>query len=428
MIDVKFLKAHPDKIRWAVEVKGEHLNLDHLLSLQKETLRLKQQLQDLQTQKNTHGKKIVQSSSPEEKISLIEAGKEIGSEIEALRPVLKKKEIKLQELLYLIPSVPHKDVPIGKDENDNVEKQRGGKIPQFSFPILDHVEILEKNNWAELEKVANVCGGRSYCLKNDMVFLEMGLHRYALDKLKEKGMNLLSLPSLVRKKALTGTGHFPMGEDQVYNIPKDNLYLSGTAEVQLNSLHAGEILQEQDLPLCYAGISPCFRREAGSYGKDVRGLMRVHQFQKVEQYIICKNNPEESEKWHRYLLNTSLEIVEGLELPYRIVECCTGDMGTGKVRMFDIECWVPSEKTYRETHSCSSLHDWQARRTNLRYRGKDQVVRYCHTLNNTGLATPRIMVSFLECHQQSNGSIAIPKSLQAYVGEREYLRGTHGKK
>ena len=428
MIDGKFLKNYPDKIRWAIEVKGEKLNFDKLLSLQEEALGLKQQLQDLQTQKNSHSKKIARSSSPEERASFIEEGKSIGNKIDVLKPVLKERENKLQALMSRIPSVPHKDVPIGKDENDNVERQKRGKIPHFSFPLLGHVEILEKNNWAEFERVANVCGGRSYCLKNDMVLLEMGLHRYALDKLREKSMNLISVPSLVRKEALIGTGHFPMGEDQVYNIPEDNLYLSGTAEVQLNSLHAGEILQEQDLPFCYAGISPCFRREAGSYGKDVRGLMRVHQFQKVEQYIICKNDPEESEKWHQHLLNTSLEIIEGLELPYRIVECCTGDMGTGKVRMFDVECWVPSEKNYRETHSCSSLHDWQARRTNLRYRGMDQTVRYCHTLNNTGLATPRILVSFLECHQQNDGSVSIPESLRAYVGGQEYLGGVHGKK
>ena len=427
MIDTKFLKNHRDEIRWAVEVKGEDIDFDELLALQEETLKLKQQLQALQTQKNAHSKKFARSSSSEERSALIEEGKNLGSKINTLRPILKEKENKLRELMYRLPSIPHKDVPIGKDENDNVERQKGGTIPAFSFPLCGHVEILEKNNWAEFERVAEVCGGRSYCLKNDMVLLETALIRYALDILRKKGMNLISVPSLVRKAPLIGTGHFPMGEDQVYSIPQDNLYLSGTAEVQINSLHAGEILREEALPLCYAGISPCFRREAGSYGKDVRGLMRVHQFQKVEQYIICKNDPEESDKWHRHLLKTSLDIVEGLALPYRVVECCTGDMGTGKVRMFDVECWVPGEKTYRETHSCSNLHDWQARRTNLRYRRSDQTVRYCHTLNNTGLATPRILVSFLECHQQKDGSVFIPKPLQTYLGGQEYLGGVDGK-
>ena len=427
MIDTKLLKQHPDKIKWAIEVKGENIDFDQFLILQKETIELKQELQDLQRKKNAFSKKMAQSS-PGERASLASEGKSLGEKINLLKPLVDKKEVALQEYHRRLPSIPHEQAPIGRNANDNVEIRKGGEKPQFSFSPLDHVDILEKNNWAEFEKTANVCGSRSYCLKNEMVLLEMALHRYALSKLREKGMTLMSVPSLVREKPLVGTGHFPMGADQVYSISSDNLYLSGTAEVQLNSLHAGEILQEQDLPICYAGFSPCFRREAGSYGKDVRGLMRVHQFQKVEQYVICANDADESEKWHQYLLGISLEIVEGLELPYRIVECCTGDMGTGKVRMYDVECWVPSENSYRETHSCSNLHDWQARRTNLRYRGKDQKVHYCHTLNNTGLATPRILVSFLECHQKRDQSISIPKGLQAYMDGKECLGGENGKK
>src|SRR5690606_25053867 len=192
-------------------------------------------------------------------------------------------------------------------------------------------------------------------------------------------------------------------------------------EVQINSLHQDEIMSEADLPIFYAGFSPCFRREAGSYGRDVRGLIRVHQFQKTEQFIICKNDPAESEKWHKMLLETSEEIVQDFELPYRIVECCTGDMGTGKVRMYDVECWVPSESKYRETHSCSALHDWQARRTNTRYRDTDGSVKHVFTLNNTAIATPRVLVPFLECHQQADGTIKVPKALQPYLGSMTTL-------
>lgn len=217
-------------------------------------------------------------------------------------------------------------------------------MPEFSFTPRDHIEILEHHSWADFERISNVCGSRSYSLRNEMVLLEIALHQFALEKLKKRGFNLASAPALVRDHSLVGTGHFPGGRDQVYYLPDDDLYLSGTSEVQMNSLHGGEILKEENLPLLYAGYSSCFRREAGSYGKDVRGLIRVHQFMKVEQYIICKNDPNESKKWHRELLNISLEIVKDLELPYRVVECCTGDMGTGKVKMFDIECWVPSEK------------------------------------------------------------------------------------
>jgi seryl-tRNA synthetase len=254
-----------------------------------------------------------------------------------------------------------------------------------------------------------------------MVLVELAMHRLAMEKLMKKGFNLVSVPAFAREEALYGTGHFPNGRDQAYFVPEHNLYLTGTAEVQINSLHAGEILKDSDLPILYAGYSPCFRSEAGSYGRDVRGLIRVHQFMKVEQFVICKNDPAESERWHQALLETSEEIVQDLELPYRIVECCTGDMGTGKVRMYDVEAWVPSENKYRETHSCSSLHDWQARRTNTRYRDSDNKVQFVHTLNNTAIASPRILVPFLENHQQADGSIKIPAKLRPYLNGAEYL-------
>jgi seryl-tRNA synthetase len=293
--------------------------------------------------------------------------------------------------------------------------KRWSEPRHFDFTALDHVQILEKHNWAEFERISKVAGSRSYALRNEMVLLEMALLRFALDKLRTKGFNLVTLPAMAREFAFFGTGHFPTGRDQVYYLPDDDEYLSGTAEVPLNSLHSGEILNESDLPILYAGYSPCFRREAGSSGRDVRGLIRVHQFYKVEQYIMCKNDPAESAHWHQQLLNTSEEILQELELPYHVVECCTGDMGTGKFRMNDIETWVPSESKYRETHSCSTLHDWQARRNNLRYRDSEGKVRFCHTLNNTAIATPRILVPLLENHQQADGTIQIPAKLQPYM-------------
>jgi seryl-tRNA synthetase len=294
-------------------------------------------------------------------------------------------------------------------------------LPKFDFKPLDHVQILEKHGWAEFERIAKVSGSRSYSLRNEMVLVEMAMHKLALDKLMAKGFTVVSVPALAREEALFGTGHFPTGRDQAYFLQEDELYLTGTAEVQINSLHAGEILKEADLPILYAGYSPCFRREAGSYGRDVRGLIRVHQFMKVEQFVICKNDAGESEKWHQKLLETSEEIVTDLGLPYRIVECCTGDMGAGKVRMYDVEAWVPSENKYRETHSCSALHDWQARRTQTRYRDSDGKVQFVHTLNNTAIATPRILVPFLENHQQADGSIKIPEKFRPYLGGVEFL-------
>jgi len=422
MLDIKFIRENADAVKKAVELKNMKISVDDILKLDGELLEVKRKQQELQEKRNSHSKKIPKASA-EDRPTLIEEGRTIGAELDALKPAVSKLEDDLRDLLLRVPNIPAADAPIGKDENDNVEVQTGGELPKFDFEPRDHVDILELNKWAEFETIAKVCGSRSYSLRNEMVLLEMATHRYALDKLMAKGFTLVSAPAMAREHALVGTGHFPDGKDQVYYLPEDDLYLSGTAEVQLNSLHAGEIIKEDQLPILYAGFSPCFRREAGSYGRDVRGLIRVHQFMKVEQYVICKNDPEESEKWHKTLLDTSLEIVKELELPYRVVECCTGDMGTGKVKMFDVECWVPSEEKYRETHSCSALHSWQSRRTNTRYRDSEGKVDYVHTLNNTAVATPRLLVSMLENHQQEDGSVRLPEVLRPYMGGKEFIKG-----
>jgi seryl-tRNA synthetase len=248
-----------------------------------------------------------------------------------------------------------------------------------------------------------------------MVHLEWVLLRLAMEEMERRGSTPISVPSMAREAAFYGTGHFPTGRDQVYALADTDLLLTGTAEVVVNALHGGEILSEADLPIRYAAFAPCFRREAGASGKDTRGLIRVHQFLKVEQYVLCRADADESQRWHEELLGTSEAILQSLEIPYRVVDVCTGDMGPGKVRQFDLEAWCPSEGRYRETHSCSMLHDWQARRTNLRYRDKAGVVRHCHTLNNTALATPRILVPLIENHQRSDGSIRVPAAVRPYL-------------
>lgn len=422
MLDLKFIRDNKNLVAEAIKVKKSGVDLDQLFALDEKLLDMKRKMQTLQEQRNAHSKKIPKASA-EDRPALIEEGRAIGQQLDGLKPEYTAVEEELNQILLRVPNIPDKDAPIGNDENDNVETEKGGVLPEFAFEPRDHVDLLELNEWAEFEKIGKVCGSRSYALKNDMVLLEMGMHRLALEKLREKGFNLISSPSLARESALVGTGHFPEGRDQVYYLPDDDLYLSGTAEVQLNSLHGGDILKDSELPILYAGFSPCFRREAGSYGRDVRGLIRVHQFMKVEQYIICKNDPEESKKWHKALLDTSLEIVKDLELPYRVVECCTGDMGTGKVRMFDVECWVPSENKYRETHSCSALHDWQSRRTNTRYRDGEGQVQFVHTLNNTAIATPRILVSYLENHQNADGSVNIVEKVRPYMSGTSTIGG-----
>jgi seryl-tRNA synthetase len=244
--------------------------------------------------------------------------------------------------------------------------------------------------------------------------LEQALLWLASRRLASDGFTPLSVPALARRDAFVGSGHFPFGQNGAFELPRDNLFLTGTAEVVLNSLHSGEILEDSELPLLYAGISACFRREAGSAGRDVSGLLRVHQFYKVEQFVICRNDAEESARLHARLLVNAESILRDLELPYQVVECCTGDMGVGKFRMNDIETWIPSLGQYRETHSCSAFHEWQARRANVRYRDRDGHVRYVHTLNNTAIATPRILVPLLENHQTADGRVKLPEGLRGY--------------
>lgn len=416
MLDLKFIRQNTDLVNKAIKDKNINLNLEDLLTADASILELKKTMQHLEEQKNINAKQVAKIINKDEKLSFIEKGKKIGQDIEKLKPTLIDLENKLRTLLLLVPNIPSINAPIGLDEDDNIAIKYVGDKPKFNFTPLDHVQLLEKNNWADLERIAKITGSRSYALTNDMVILELALLRFAIEKMKIKGFTPITVPALAREFAFVGTGHFPVGKDQVYHLPADDLYLTGTAEVVLNALHSGDNLLEADLPILYAGFSPCFRREAGSAGRDTRGLIRVHQFYKVEQFVICKNDVNESEYWHQQLLQTSEEIMQELELPYRVVDVCTGDMGAGKIRQYDLEAWVPSENKYRETHSCSSLHEWQARRTNLRYRDEASKMKYCYTLNNTAIATPRIMVPFLENHQNADGTIKIPVKLQAYLG------------
>ncbi len=420
MLDLKFIRENPDAVKTAVKQKRVGLNVDELLAADQALLELKKKNQTLNEERNANSKKM-KGASAEEREAVIKRGREIGQEIDQLKEATDAAEKTLQAYLMLVPMIPSPDSPIGPDESGNIEVKTWGKKPEFTFKPKDHVEIINARGWADMERIAAVAGSRSYSLKGDLVLLEHSILRFSLEKLKAKGFTLITVPAMAREHAFIGTGHFPTGRDQVYYLPEDDIYLAGTAEVPLNALHAGEILSEDQLPILYGGVSPCFRREAGSAGRDVRGLIRVHQFNKVEQYILCKNDPEESGRLHKLLLQTSEEILQELELHYRVVEVCTGDMGAGKFKMFDIESWVPSENLFRETHSCSNLHDWQARRTNLRYRDRDGTVRFVHTLNNTAIATPRCLVPFLEQHQQADGMIRIPKALQNWMGGAKTL-------
>jgi seryl-tRNA synthetase len=422
MLDLAFIRANPDVVKDAARRKRVNVDIDALLELDARMQEARRETEATRAAQNRLSKQIQAAGKDKEaRDRLIAEGKELATTLKDLEPRLRELEAQLYEQLLIVPNIPDASVPDGLDDNDTVEIQRWGEPPRFDFQPLDHVELMERLNLVDLERGAKVAGSRSYVLKNDAARLELALMMFALDRVSKKGYTPLIVPALAKEHAFIGNTQFPRGRDQVYALEKDKLFLVGTAEVSITGMFKDEILREDQLPMRMVGFSPCFRREAGTYGKDTRGVLRVHQFNKVEQYIICRNDHEESVRWHETLLANAEELVQALELPYRVVVVCTGDLGDGQVKKYDIECWLPSEGRYRETHSCSYFHDYQARRSNTRYRDKDGVVRYVHTLNNTALASPRIMLPLLENHQQADGSIRIPEALQPYLGGQRII-------
>jgi seryl-tRNA synthetase len=419
MLSLQFIRENPEAVKTAVAQKNVTLDLDALLALDGEARGLKTLVDSLRAERNAISDGF-KSAAPEERPALGARAKAIGAEISEVETALGGKQSQLDALLLRVPNVPWDGAPVGPDESFNTVVRQEGTIPSFDFEPLDHVALVEKNDWADLARITQVAGSRTYCLKGRLALLEQALMLWAQQRLAADGFTLMTVPALARPQAFVATGHFPGHEEEAYHMPADDLYLAGTGEIALTSLHSGEIIDADKLPILYAGYSPCFRREAGSAGRDVRGLLRVHQFYKLEQYVICRDDPEESVMWHQRLLANAEGMLQALEIPYQVIEACTGDMGNGKFRMNDIDSWVPSLGKYRETHSCSTLHDWQARRANLRWRDAERKVRFAHTLNNTALASPRILVPLLENHQQADGRVKLPAPLQALMGG-EYL-------
>ena len=420
MLDKRFIRDHPDEVRAAVRVKGINLDVDELLDLDRESRRLQTEVDRAQALRKSSSKEYARAGEARRAELKIEHEK-LEAQLKSLREQLAETSETLNALMLLTPTTPWSGAPLGPDESANVVIRTIGTPPGFGFRPLDHVELLEKRGWADFARARKVAGERAYALISDLVLLERAVHSYALDLLRDKDFTLVSVPSLVRQEALTGTGMFPAHREETYSIPADDLFLAGTAEVALVGFHSDEILDRKQLPFRYAGISPCFRREAGSAGRDVRGLLRVHQFEKVEQFVICAADLAESDRWHAELLGTAEQLLQGLGLAYEVMEVSTGDMGAGKYRMNDINTWMPSLGAYRETHSCSSLLDWQARRANLRYRDTDGTVRFAYTLNNTAVATPRILAALVENFQTEQAQVAVPAVLQRYLGGRQLL-------
>jgi seryl-tRNA synthetase len=419
MLALDYIKANRETVEKAIRDKGVALDLGELLALDADVRALKTEIEALRAERNAISAQFPKAA-PEEKAELGRKAKEAGARASALESDLGEKERALGALMLQLPGIPYEGAPVGPDESFNVVIRTEGEPPKFDFEPLDHVALIEKNDWGDLSRVTQVSGSRTYCLKGRLALLETKLMGWALEKIAAAGFTPITVPAIARSQAFLNQGQFPGHKEETYELPNDDLWLAGTAEVVLTSLHAGEIIENDKLPILYAGFSPCFRREAGSAGKDVRGLLRVHQFVKVEQYVICEADEAQSAKWHATLLQLAEDLLQALEIPYQVIETSTGDMGLGKYRMNDIESWVPSLGKYRETHSCSTLHDWQARRANIRYRGADGKVRFAHTLNNTALASPRILVPLLENHQTPDGRVKLPKAMEELMGS-EFL-------
>jgi seryl-tRNA synthetase len=420
MLDRRFIRENPDAVKAAVHVKGIDLDVDELLQADQAVRKLQSELDNAQARRKSSAKQFAQADEAR-RAELRAENEELDSRLRQLKDELSEASARLQDLLLSTPTIPWQGSPVGPDESANVTIRTWGDRPEFDFEPLDHVELLEKHGWAEFARARKVAGERAYALKDDAVLLERALHSYAIDVLRKREFTVISVPSLVKEEPLIGTGQFPGHREETYAIPADDLYLAGTAEVALVGLHSGEILDKNKLPVRYAGISPCFRREIGSAGRDVRGLLRVHQFEKVEQFVICEADAAESDRWHAELLSTAERLLQDLNLHYEVVENSTGDMGAGKFRMNDINTWFPSLGRFRETHSCSSLHEWQARRANLRYRDTDGTVRFAHTLNNTAIATPRLLAALVENCQTAAGEVRVPEVLRPYLGNRQLL-------
>jgi seryl-tRNA synthetase len=422
MLDLAFIRDHPDLIKEIARRRKTAVDVDALLALDAELRTTRRQADDLRAEQNRLNKEMRAAGKDQAlRGELIARGKELAAELKRIEPAERDLDARLRELWLLVPNIPDETVPEGESEEDNVEVRRWGTPREFGFEPLDHVTLMQQSSMLDLERGVRVAGSRSYILKGDAVVLELGLLQFALDRVSQHGFTPLSVPAMAKEFCFIGNSQFPRGREQTYALPEDELFLVGTAEVSITGMHSGEILREQDLPIKYVAWSPSFRREAGTYGKDTRGIFRVHQFEKVEQYIICRADHQESVDWHEALLRNAEELAQALELPYRVVNTCVGDLGDAKVKGYDIETWIPSEGRYRETHSDSYFHDFQARRADLRYRDTEGHVHYVHTLNNTALASVRTIIALVEHHQQADGTITVPPALRPYVGGRERL-------
>lgn len=415
MLDIRFIREHPDLVQAGARKKRLEIDIPQLLALDEQRRSLINQVESLKALRNKVSKEIPTLQGEARQTAIAEM-KQVAEQSRALEQPLRETEAAFEALMLRVPNVPADDVPDGLTDADNVMLRTWGEIPQFDFALRDHVELGEHLDILDIPRAVKLAGSRTYFLKNAGVLLEQAVLQLAMQHMVRKGFTPMLVPHLVKDEAMFGTAYFPAGQEQTYRLPEDQVNLIGTAEVPVTSYHSDEILRADELPKYYVGLSNCYRREAGTYGKDTRGLYRIHQFQKVEQVVICANDEAVSAQEHEHILHNAEELLQVLHLPYRVVAVCGGDLGAPQVKKYDIETWMPSRNSYGETHSASKFHDFQARRLRLRYRDQDGTVRFAHTLNNTVIASPRILIPLLELNQRADGSVAIPEVLQPYMG------------
>jgi seryl-tRNA synthetase len=414
MLDIKLIRENLEKVKEGCQKKGVKVDIDRILEIDKKKRETIAALEDMRAKKNKASKEIAEAKTEQEKKKIIMEMKELDRGNDRLEKDLKALDQEFNTLMIAIPNLPLSDVPVGKDEKENVVLEEIGEKTKFDFQPKDYMEIGERLGLIDVKRAAKTSGTRFGFIKKEAALLEFAIVNFAIEKLVKKGFVLVIPPVMIKTEMARGMGFLEQADaNEAYYLPQDDLYLVGTAEQPLGTMHAGETFEEKDLPRRYIGFSTCFRREAGSYGKDTKGIFRVHQFDKVEMFSFCR--PEDSQKEHKFFLETEKELMSELKIPYRVLQMCTGDLGFPTASKYDIEAWIPSENRYRETHSTSNCTDFQARRLNIRYKKKKGGLDFVHTINGTAFAVGRTLIAIIENYQQKDGSLKAPAALQKYL-------------
>lgn len=421
MIDIKFIRENPGIVKKACQDKQVEIDIDEFLDIDRRRRETLQALEDMRSQKNKANKEIQGTQDQREKDKIILKMRELDGNSDRLTKSLKELDSKFNDLMLQIPNIPIAGVPVGKDDQGNITLREVGQKPKFNFQPKSYLEIGESMDFIDVKRAAKVSGTRFAYLKREAALLEFALINLVFETLTKEGFIPVVPPVILKSEMARGMGYLEqMDREEAYYFPQDDQYLVGTAEQSLGSMHAGEIFEEKELPRRYVAFSTCFRRESGSYGKDTKGILRVHQFDKLEMFSFCR--PEDSEKEHKFFLEMEERLMQALKLPYRVLSICTGDLGRPAAAKYDIETWMPSEDRYRETHSTSNCTDFQARRLNIRYRDKSNKLNFVHTVNGTAFAIGRILIMIIENYQQKNGTVMIPEALRKYLPFEEIKR------